>query len=190
MKFMPSRKAREILGVHENTLRRWANEGKIRHIKTEAGQRLYDTDSFVGIHSAKRKVCYCRVSSHKQKDDLERQSAFMSGRCPGYEIITDIGSGLNFRRKGLLALLESVCGGDVSEVVVAHKDRLCRFGFDLVRWLIEYHGGKLVVLDNESQSPQSELVNDLLAIITVFSCRMHGLRKYRAEIKEDKTLSE
>ncbi len=190
MKFVPSRKAREVLGVHENTLRRWANEGKIRHIKTAAGQRLYDTDSFVGNLSEKRRVCYCRVSSHKQKDDLERQIAFITGKCPGYEIVTDIGSGLNFKRKGLIALLESVCSGDVSEIVVAHKDRLCRFGFDLVRWLVEHHGGKLVVLDNVSQSPHSELVADLLAVVTVFSCRMHGLRKYRSEIKEDKALSE
>jgi len=188
MKFVPSRKAREILGVHENTLRRWADEGKIRHIKTEAGQRLYDTDSFVGIHSAKRRICYCRVSSYKQKDDLERQIAFMHGRCPEHEIITDIGSGLNFRRKGFISLLESVCRGDVAEIVVAHKDRLCRFGFELVSWLAGHHGGKLVVLNDVSQSPQSELVGDLLAVITLFSYRMHGLRKYRAEIKEDKDL--
>jgi len=190
MKFIPSRKAREILGVHENTLRRWANEGKIRHIKTAAGQRLYDTDSFVGKYSEKRKVCYCRVSSYKQRDDLERQVIFMSGRCPGYEIVTDIGSGLNFRRKGLLALLESVCSGTVGEIAVAHRDRLARFGFDLISWLVGHHGGKIVVLDDVSQSPQSELVADLLAIIAIFSYRMHGLRKYKPEIRKDKDLSE
>jgi putative resolvase len=156
MKFVPSRKAREVLGVHENTPRRWANEGKIRHIRTAAGQRLYDTDSFAGNLSEKRRVCYCRVSSCKQRDDLGRQVASVAGKCPGYEIVTDIGSGLSFKRKGLVSLLESVCSGNVSEVVAARKDRLAKFGSDeLVRWIIEYHGGKLLVLSDDYQSPQS-----------------------------------
>lgn len=189
MKLLPSRKVCEILGIHSNTLRRWADEGKIKHIKTEVGQRLYDVNSFIGDKSEKTRICYCRVSSHKQKDDLERQVAFMRNRYPNHTIITDIGSGLNFKRKGLISLLESACKGDVREIVVAHKDRLARFGCDLIRWLIEHNGGKVVVLNDVSQSPQQELAQDLLAIINVFSCRMHGLRKYKSEIQKDTGIS-
>jgi predicted site-specific integrase-resolvase len=189
MKLLPSRKACEILGIHSNTLRRWADEGRIKHIKTEAKQRLYDVESFLGDKSEKIRICYCRVSSRKQQDDLERQITFIRTRYPEHTIITDIGSGLNFKRKGFIALLESICKGDIAEVVVAHKDRLARFGYDLVKWFVEHYGGKLVVLNDVSQSPQQELVNDLLAIITVFSCRMHGLRKYKFEIKKDSDIS-
>ena len=106
MRYLPSRKAAEALGVHPNTLRRWADAGKIEHIKTESGQRRYDVDSYVGHRSQPVGVCYCRVSSYKQKDDLERQVAFMQEQHPRYEIIRDIGSGLSFKRKGLRSLLE------------------------------------------------------------------------------------
>lgn len=188
MKLLTSRKASELLGVHPNTLRRWANDGKIKHIKTPAGQRLYDIESFVGETSVKRKICYCRVSRSKQKDDLERQIEFMRVRYPTHEIVTDIGSGLNFKRKGLLSILESVCEGEVEEILVAHQDRLVRFGFDLIRWIVEHHGGKLVVFEDLSHSPQSELVRDLLAIIGIFSTRVHGLKKYKSQIKEDSEL--
>lgn len=105
MRYLPSRKAAEALGVHPNTLRRWANAGKIGYIKTDSGQRRYDVDSYVGHAAPLAGVCYCRVSSYKQKDDLERQVAFMRERYPDSEIIRDIGSGLNFKRKGLRALL-------------------------------------------------------------------------------------
>jgi predicted site-specific integrase-resolvase len=178
-----------MLGVHPNTLRNWANNGKINFIRSVGGYRLYDVNSFIRKGDTKRRICYCRVSSKKQKDDLERQVAFMRNRFPEYEIIEDIGSGLNFRRKGLIALLESADSGDVGEIVVAHKDRLSRFGFDLIRWFIERHGGKIMVLDESGLSPQQELVNDILSIIHVFSCRIHGLRKYSSKIKEDKDIS-
>lgn len=184
-----SRKAAKELGVHPNTLRNWARDGKIKYIRTAYGQRLYDCSSVVGASLGAR-VCYCRVSSPKQRDDLQRQVAFMRKSYPTHEIIEDIGSGLNFKRKGLLTLLERISQGDISEVVVAHKDRLCRFGFELIKWMVERQGGKLVVLDNIEQSPREELVGDLLAILHVFSCRAHGLRKYGAAIKKDTDLSD
>jgi len=190
VKLLPSRKATEILGVHQNTLRHWADNGKIKHIRTPTGQRLYDVYSLTGKSVVGRRVCYCRVSSYKQKDDLARQVEFMRVRYPEHEIIKDIGSGLNFKRKGLKALLESANSGNIKEVVVAHKDRLSRFGVDLIRWIIENHGGKLVVLDNIKQSPEQELTRDLFTILHVFSCRLHGLRNYRDSLKEDENLSE
>ncbi len=185
--YVPSRKATQELGVHANTLRTWANEGKIKHIKTPSGQRLYDTSSLECTDERKR-ICYCRVSSAKQKDDLQRQIDCMQREFPEHEVIKDIGSGLNFKRKGLIALLEQVCDGNIKEVVIAHRDRLCRFGFELVRWLIEKNGGKIVVLNEDKSSPQEELTNDILSILHVFSCRMHGLRKYSQKIKEDKDI--
>lgn len=187
--YIPGRKAANKLGVHQNTLRKWANEGKIPHIKTPAKQRLYDVDAFLADKVEKKSVCYCRVSSYKQRDDLERQVEHMRRRYPQHEIVTDIGSGLNSKRKGLRAILELADQGKLGEVVVAHRDRLCRFGFDLVEWWIALHGGKIVVLNDVSLSPEAELSQDLLSIIHVFSCRMHGLRKYAREIKEDPNLS-
>jgi len=145
MVFLPSRRAAKELGVTANTLRKWANEEKIKHIKTPTGQRLYDIGSFTKKERAK--ICYCRVSSSKQRDDLERQVEYMRQRFPDYEIVEDVGSGLNYKRKGFITLLERICNGDVEEVVVAHRDRLCRFGFELIKWLIEQNSGKLMVLN-------------------------------------------
>jgi excisionase family DNA binding protein len=187
--YLTSRKACQELGVHANTLRRWASQGKINYIKTDAGQRLYDVKHFVEKTSLLKNICYCRVSSSKQKDDLERQVQYMKERYPEYETIKDIGSGINFKRKGFKTLLEYAEKGILKEAVVAHRDRLCRFGFDLIKWFIEKNGGKLVVLEEISLSPQEELVKDLLSIINIFSCRVNGLRKYSKKVKEDKDLS-
>src|SRR5690606_21019018 len=113
-----------------------------------------------------KSFCYCRVSSHKQKDDLDRQKEFMRKQYPNHEIVFDIGSGINFKRKQFLWLLEQASIGNVKEVVVAHRDRLCRFGFELIEWFFTKHNVKLMVLDDSKSSPQQELVTDLLSIIT------------------------
>ena len=185
MGYVPLRKAVEILGLHQNTLRKYADEGKIQSIKNEAGQRLFDVESYVRGAVGTSLVCYCRVSSAKQKDDLERQVEFMRQQYPTAEIIKDIGSGLNFKRKGLRALLDRLMRGDKLKVIVACRDRLCRFGFELFQYLVEQNGGEIVVLDKTVHCPESELTADLLAILHVFSCRMHGLRSYSKQIKED-----
>lgn len=183
--FLPSRKACRILGVHASTLRRWADTEKIKFIRTAAGQRKYDVDDYLGKYKPERTICYCRVSSAKQKDDLERQIEFMRAKFPQSEIVKDIGSGINFKRKGMLSILESAMRGDKLKVVVAYKDRLGRFGADLVRWILEKSGGELVVLNHSELSPEQELTQDLLTILHVFSCRMHGLRSYSNQIAKD-----
>ena len=188
--YVPSRKACLELGVHANTLRRWADEGKIRYIKTASGQRRYDCSSVEKKSSTKKNYCYCRVSSAKQKDDLERQVQFMQSKYPDYTILKDVGSGLNFKRKQLRFLLEECSQGRVGEVVVAYRDRLCRFGFELLEWFFSQNAVKLVVLEQQEFSPQQELVADLLSVITAFSCRVHGLRKYRDSIKKDTGISD
>ena len=113
----------------------------------------------------------------------------MRERYPDAEVISDIGSGLNFRRKGLLAILERLHQGDKFRVVVAYRDRLARFGTELIETLLERNGGELVVLNQRDLSSEEELTTDLLAILTVFGARVDGLRRYHKEIKEDKDLS-
>jgi predicted site-specific integrase-resolvase len=113
----------------------------------------------------------------------------MREKFPQAEIIQDIGSGLNFKRKGLNSILGRLLRKDKLTVVVAHKDRLARFGTEIIEFLISENGGELMVLDKNELSPSQELTQDLLAILTVFSCRMHGLRRYSKQIEEDKNLS-
>lgn len=175
MSYVPLRKAVEFLGLSPNTLRKYADEGKIKSIKNQAGQRLYDVESYArGGSTGTTTVCYCRVSSSKQRDDLDRQVAYMQSLYPQAEIIKDIGSGLNFKRKGLRSLLDRLMRGDQLTLVVACRDRLARFGFELIEYLVEQNGGSVVVLDQAVYCPSSELTQDLLSILHIFSCRMHG----------------
>jgi predicted site-specific integrase-resolvase len=184
MKYYPSREVARILGVHPDTLRRWSDTGEINCIRTKSGQRRYDVDVYVGKSSTSVTVCYARVSSHKQRDDLERQVEFLRNQYPTAEFVKDIGSGLNFKRKGLKTILERAMSGTHITLVVAHRDRLARFGIDLIRQVIEQNGGKLVVLEETFLSPEQELTNDLLNIVHVFSARMHGLRSYKKQIHQ------
>lgn len=190
---VPLRKAIELTGLSANTLRKYGDDGKIKIQRIGKGQRLFDVSDLLtanGKQGGKPVVCYCRVSSAKQKDNLARQVVYMREKFPNADIIKDIGSGLNYKRKGLQAILQRVLQGDKLTVVVAHRDRLCRFGFDLIRFLVEQNGGEVMVLDRDDVSPQRELTEDLLSILHVFSCRMHGLRGYENKIKEDKDLSD
>ena len=179
-----------MLGLHPQTLRRYANEGKILHYRNSAGQRLYGVDAYLRGATRPTIVCYCRVSSAKQRGDLNRQVAQMQDLYPEAEVVTDVAGGLNWQRRGLLAILERLHRGDKLELVVAHRDRLARFGFELIEWLVQQNGGSVVVLNQSDASPASELTKDLLAILHTFSCRMHGLRRYRSAIAQDQGLSE
>jgi putative resolvase len=186
--YVPARMATAKLGVTLRTLLRWEEAGKIKTIKTPNGQRRYDIDSVISIQqSDKPTVLYARVSSHSQKSNLERQIQFLVSQYPSCEVIRDVGSGLNFKRKGLLSLLERILSGDVGMVVVANKDRLCRFGFDLITWFAKRSNCEILVLNNNVSS-QREMLEDALAIIHVFSHRLKGLRKYKQKIKEDPDL--
>ena len=187
--YLPSRKAAEYLGLHPNTLREYADSGKIPYIRTESGQRRYDVDAYLRGRRPATVVCYCRVSSSKQKDDLQRQVEWMREKYPDAEIIQDIGGGLNWKRKGLVTLLERLHSGDKLQIVVAHRHRLARFGFEVLQWLAEANGGSVLVLGNTDHSPELELTEDILPILHTFSCRLHGLRRYSKAIKEDTSLS-
>lgn len=118
--------------------------------------------------------------------DLNRQIEYMRERFPNHRVIHDVGSGINFKRRGLRAILEMACKGTVSQVVVAYRDRLCRFAFELVEWVLRTHGVELLVLNESVESSgQAELAEDLLAIINVFNCRVNGKRKYTKKAAQE-----
>lgn len=183
MAFITMKKAHQITGLHPNTLRRYADEGKIPCYRLPNGDRMLDVQKFVGARETT--ICYARVSTVKQKQDLDRQSDWLSSQFPSAEVIKDIGSGINFKRKGLRSILERSMQGERITIVVSYRDRLARFGFDLIEWIITRSGGKVVVLNQMDTSPTEELTADLMAIITVFSSRLHGLKQYKDKVKAD-----
>ena len=191
-KWVSAKKARLIVGVHTSTLRRWDAAGKIKTKRTPGDHRLYDIEPFLGPSEApvcqanKEGIIYARVSSKKQIADLEPQVEHLQVEFPGYKVIRDVGSGINWKRRGLRTLLRSCMSRNVREVVVAHRDRLSRLAFDILKFIIEESGAKLVVHDAPSDlTPAEELGEDLLSIIHVFSCRSYGKRTYRKK-KESK----
>ena len=188
MHHVTPKEAAKILGVHVSSLRRWENEGKLKAIRTPGGQRrfiLEEVEKIGGIPRTIKTICYGRVSTHSQQDDLQRQLEHLRTRYPEAEIISEVGSGLNFQRKKFLAILERIIDGDIQRIVFPHPDRLVRFGFELVRWLCTKFECELVVLNDRQLSPEQELVQDMLSSIHCFSSRLYGLRKYTSIIKED-----
>lgn len=194
-KWSDIKSASKHYAVTKQTLRNWEKQGKIQSQRTRGGHRRY----FIPEHNfnpityreqpiQKTKtnnpnICYARVSSFKQSDDLERQCAHLQSLFPNHEIIKDIGSGINFKRKGLLSILERARRGDLKEIVVAHRDRLCRFAFDLIQHILELENVKIIVLQHEDSSPQQEFTEDLISIVHVFSCRFNGLRRYEKALQ-------
>ena len=159
---------RTLYGISSSTLREWDRKGKIETIRTPSNQRRYNISSIttttnkIRTISNKKKICYCRVSCKKQMDDLERQKSYLSSKFPNHEIVSDIGSGINWKRKELLSILEQSNKGLIEEVVVAHRDRLARFCFELLHWLLEKNGTKLVVL-NDEVSEEEKLSDDIMS---------------------------
>ena len=189
--YKPPRDAAQTLGITVEHLRRMERAGEITCIRTGGGHRRYDVQSFIDAQTGTdiTTIGYCRVSGKGQSDDLASQVAYLQKHYPEAEIIKDFGSGINFKRKGLQTLLERILQGDKLRIVVAHRDRLARFGGEVIQFLVEQNGGEVVVLDKNVYSPEEELTADLETILHVFSRRMYGLRRYRDQIKEDRNLS-
>jgi predicted site-specific integrase-resolvase len=146
-------------------------------------------ESVSNLYAAtKTTVLYCRVSSAKQKDDLNRQADYLQSLFPTGIVYKEIGSGLNYKRKVLISILDEILSGNVGQLVVTYKDRLARFGVEIIEWLLSKNNCQLVVLNRSDLSPEREMVEDILAIIHVFSCRLYGLRKYKNQIKTDENL--
>jgi predicted site-specific integrase-resolvase len=179
-------KAAQELGVAKETLRRWERDGKINVERTAKGHRRYDLNKLKGlvpkrVFSSRRTVGYARVSSHEQKTDLARQAALLESFCSSHgwvhEIIQDLGSGLNYNKKGLKKLIKEICSGSIERLIVTHKDRLLRFGSELIFSLCEQFGTEVVIINAcEEAAFEDDLVQDVLEIITVFSARLYGSR--------------
>jgi predicted site-specific integrase-resolvase len=193
--YVSGKVAQQTLGVCGNTLRRWADDGQIAFIRTsEKGSRRYNVNSVIpreisnDITSnenipSKKIICYCRVSSNHQKDDLSRQKQAMREKYPNSIIVEDIGSGLNWKRKGLQSIIKEVIKGEISTVVVHYKDRLCRFAFELIEFFFSQYGTEILVFDSTEKEPnrQQELAEDLLSIVHIFSYKEMGRRRYKSK---------
>ncbi|MBE9187986.1 IS607 family transposase [Microcoleus sp. LEGE 07076] len=170
----------ELKAVSVDTIRRWEKEGKLESVRTDGGHRRYRLSDFVEQKIGKT-IAYARVSSHDQKADLDRQDAVLSGYCQSfnweYEVIRDLGSGMNYRKKGLTKLISTILDGEVARLVITHKDRLLRFGSELIFSLCEYHEVEVVILNKKEDATfEEDLASDVLEIITVFSARLYGSR--------------
>ena len=184
--------AKEI-GKTTKTLRNWDKEGILKPARVEqSGYRYYSQEQlnhFLGLkqeHKRRKKIIgYCRVSSVKQKDDLERQieyvKLYMYAKGYSFEIITDIGSGINYNKKGLHQLLDMVINSEVEKIVVLYKDRLIRFGYELIEYFCHKLGTEIEIIDTTEKTEQQELVEDLVQIITVFSYKLQGKRAKKAQ---------
>jgi putative resolvase len=198
MKYYSIGEFAELICKTPQTLRVWhKSEILIPAYVTKGGTRYYSSEQyneFTGIKNtnAKNKITigYCRVSSNKQKDDLERQinnvKTYMIAKGYSFDIISDIGSGINYNKKGLNKLLDMIVSREVEKIVVLYKDRLLRFGFELIENLCKKHDVSIEIIDNSEKTEEQELVEDLVQIITVFSCRLQGKRagKTKKMIKE------
>jgi putative resolvase len=181
------KEAKKLLGVTTRTIQRWDKEGKIRVVRTVGGRRRIpesEIKRILGLKEERVVVGYARVSSTTQKDDLERQKQLLHSyaKDKGYgeiQILSDVGSGLNEERKGFLELLEMVAERKVSKVIVAHKDRLTRFGFETLRKLFQAFGTEIEVIDSEGKTPQEELVEDLMTIVSHFAGKLYGMRSHK-----------
>ena len=192
MKYYSSKTVTQILGVTAQTLRNWDKEGKLKpsYVKSN-GYRYYSEDSILSYTQERKTkknlnvIGYARVSSKKQSDDLERQvnniKTYLDSKYSEYEIITDIGSGINYTKTGLKKLIEKINRKEVDLIVVLYKDRLLRFGFELVEYFAELNNVKIEVLDKIDKNQDQELVEDIVQIMTVFSCKIQGKRKNKTK---------
>lgn len=191
--YVPRRKVTETLGIHYQTVVNLVKRKEIDIIKigSKYGYNLnkYIEDNNITIKQ-KKLICYCRVSSQKQKEDLERQINVMKEKYPNHLIISDIGSGLNFKRKGLLDIINMAIKNEINEVVIAYKDRLARFGYDLIEIILKEHSNANIIILNktEEKTTEQELTEDIISIMNVYVAKINGLRKYKTQLT--KTIKE
>lgn len=186
----------KLLGVSVLTLQRWDNAGLLKAYRTPTNRRYYTHEQYLefkGIKDEEDKrqtVIYARVSTRKQSDDLQKQTKFLRQFCNAKGMIIDrciqdYGSGLNYNRKTWNSLLNDVMEGKIKTIVIAHKDRFVRFGYEWFESLCKRFGTEIIVVNNETLSPQEELAQDIISILHVFSCRLYGLRKYKVQMERD-----
>ena len=188
MKYYSAKTVSQMLGVSAQTLRNWDKEGKLKPSYVKSNGYRYYSEDLILSYTQERKtkknlnvIGYARVSSKKQSDDLERQvnniNQYLSSIYDNFDIITDIGSGINYKKPGLMKLIEKINKKEVDLIVVLYKDRLVRFGFELIEYFAALNNVKIEVLDKVDKNQDEELVEELVQIITVFSCKIQGKRK-------------
>jgi predicted site-specific integrase-resolvase len=187
--YLTPREVQEKFGYHPKTLSRWADEGLIQYTKSPGGHRRYLLSSLEKVAEkpfyTREVILYVRVSTHSQKEDMKSQREYVISYYPQCKCVSDIGSGLNFKRKRFIELMERVAAHEVKKIVVAHKDRLCRFGFDFVEWFCNLNECQIEVLNNSYKSPHQELMDDFMAVMHCFSSKLYFLRTYEKKIKEE-----
>ena len=199
--YVSGKKAQEILGIHQQTLYNWDKKKIIETIRTPGGKRLYNVKKYLEninknesnithlnntfmldkkINIIKNNYIYARVSSANQKNDLIRQIELLKTKYPTYTLLNDIGSGMNLNRKGLRKIIDDAIIGKVNEVIIVHKDRLCRYGYELIEHIIKkYSNGKIIILEKENKKElKEEIVDDVLQIMNIFVAKINGMRKY------------
>ena len=191
----------ELLGVSVKTLQRWDREGVLKANRTPTNRRYYTYNQYLQFKGIQAEndtrdiVIYARVSTRGQKDDLKYQTEFLKQFCNAKGIIVnqcieDFGSGLNYNRKKWNKLLEEVMENKIKTIIISDKDRFIRFGFDWFEKFCEKFNTNIIIVNNEALSPNEELVQDIISILHVFSCRLYGLRKYKNQIKEDEEIAQ
>ena len=187
MKYLTPNQVYKKYGYHPKTLAEWAKEGKIEFIKSPGGHRRYPESAFQTNSNIddREVILYARVSTRSQKDDLENQIAFLGKHYPNTRLVKDIASGMNWKRKQFVKLMERVAKGEIKTIVVAHKDRLCRFGFEFVEWFCNLNDCEIVVINSTKLSPHEELMSDFMAIMHCFSSRLYFLRAYEKKLEQE-----
>lgn len=189
----------DLLNITVKTLQNWDKQGILKAHRSPTNQRYYTEEQLNQVlnldNSSKEeksglRIGYCRVSTYNQKSSLQNQEEYLRNYTNAQgvildEVYTDIGSGINYNRKNFNKILELVEKGEISEIYVTYKDRFVRFGFDWFNTFCEKHGTKIIILNQPSTSPEQELAEDLLNIVTVFSARSHGLRTYKKQLEQN-----
>ena len=206
--YMSGKKASELLGVHQRTLHLWDLKNQIDVMRAPGGKRFYNVNKYLKEQglictnientnvkcvnmedlndtNEKVKICYARVSSIGQQNDLERQKELLKNLYPTHILIDDIGSGIKLTKRGILKIIDLAIKGKIDELVIVHKDRLARFGYDLIEYIIKtYSSGKIIIINQKEEiEPEEEMVKDVLEIMNVFVAKMNGRRKYKKKIQ-------
>ena len=182
--FVSPSQASKHYKVSKETLRLRAISGEIDYITTSGGHHRYKIIPINVSQYVRKKVIYARVSSSKQKKDLDKQIKFIQQKFPKYTVIKDIGSGFNFERKGFISLLEQVMSGKVQKIAIAHNDRLTRIGFEFILFICKNFNTELIVLsDKNHKEPKDEFTNEFISVITHYTSKFYGMRKYNLQSK-------
>jgi putative resolvase len=177
--FVSPKQASQYYKISKESLRLKTISKEIEFITTSGGHHRYKIIPYDANTVIRKKIIYARVSSSKQKKDLDRQINFIKQKFPDYTVIKDIGSGFNFERKGFISLLEQVMSGNIEKIAIAHNDRLTRIGFEFILFICKNFNTELTVLsDKDDKGPKDEFTNEFISVITHYTSKFYGMRKY------------